>query len=58
METISWYARVRNEEELHRVKKERNILRKIKIRKIIGLVKYCLETDFKNIIEGNIEGGI
>jgi hypothetical protein len=33
MEKISWNYRVKNEEELHRVKEERNILRKIKGRK-------------------------
>jgi hypothetical protein len=33
MEKISWTDRVRNEEVLHRVKEERNILHKIKRRK-------------------------
>jgi hypothetical protein len=33
MEKISWADRVRNEEVLHRVKEERNILHTIKIRK-------------------------
>jgi hypothetical protein len=33
MEKISWTDRVRNEEVLHRVKEERNILRTIKRRK-------------------------
>jgi hypothetical protein len=33
MEKISWTDRVRNEEVLHRVKEERNILHTIQIRK-------------------------
>jgi hypothetical protein len=47
---------VRNEEILHRVKEERNILHKLKRRKIkwIGhmLRRNCL---LKNVIEGNLE---
>jgi hypothetical protein len=37
VEKISWTDRVRNEEELHRGKKERNILHTIKIRKAIWI---------------------
>ena len=48
---------MRNEEESHRVKEERNILQTIKIRKTnwIGhiLGRNCL---LKNVIEGKIEG--
>jgi hypothetical protein len=48
---------VRNEEVLHRVKEERNIVHTIKIRKAnwIGhiLRKNCL---LKHVIEGKIEG--
>jgi hypothetical protein len=59
MEKISWTDRVRNEEVLHRVKQERNILRTIKRRKAnwIGhiLRRNCL---LKHIIEGQIEGRI
>jgi hypothetical protein len=33
MEKISWTDRVRNEEVLHRVEEERNILHTIKVRK-------------------------
>jgi hypothetical protein len=50
---------VRNEEVLHRVKKERNILHKIKRRKAnwIGhiLRRNCL---LKHVVEGKIEGRI
>jgi hypothetical protein len=56
MEKISWTDRVRNEEVLHRVKEERNILHKIKRRKAnwIGYVlrRNCL---LKHVIEGRIE---
>jgi hypothetical protein len=51
--------RVRNKEVLHRVKKERNILHKIKRRKAnwIGhiLHRNCL---LKHMIEGKLEGRI
>ena len=56
---ISWTDRVRNEEELRRVKQERNILHTIKRRKAnwIGhsLRRNCL---LKYTIEGEIEGVI
>jgi hypothetical protein len=59
MEKISWTDRVRNEEVLHRVKEERNILRTIKRRKAnwIGhiLRRNCL---LKHVIEGTLEGRI
>jgi hypothetical protein len=59
MEKISWTCRVRNEEVLHRVKEERNVLLTIKRRKAnwIGhiLRRNCL---LKHVIEGKIEGGI
>jgi hypothetical protein len=59
MEKISWTDRVRNEEVLHRVKEERNILHKIQRRKAncIGhiLRKNCL---LKHVIEGKLEGRI
>ena len=55
---ISWTDCVRNEEVLHIVKEERNIIHTIKIRKAnwIGHVlhKNCL---LKHIIEGKIEEG-
>jgi hypothetical protein len=56
---ISWTDRVRNEEVLHRVKEERNILHTIKKRKAnwIGhiLRRNCL---LKHVIEGKLEGRI
>jgi hypothetical protein len=59
MEKVKWTNRVKNEEVLHRVQKERNILHTIKMRKtnLIGniLRRNCL---VKHIIEGNIEQGI
>jgi hypothetical protein len=59
MEKISWADRVRNEEVLHRVKEERNILPTIKRRKAnwIGhiLRRNCL---LKHVIEGKLEGRI
>jgi hypothetical protein len=57
MEKISWTEGVRNEEVLHRVKEERNILNTIKRRKAnwIGhiLRRNCL---LKLVIEGKLEG--
>jgi hypothetical protein len=59
MEKISWTDCVRNEEVLHRVKEERNILHTIKRRKAnwIGhiLRRNCL---LKHVIEGKLEGRI
>jgi hypothetical protein len=59
MEKISWTDRVRNEEVLHRVMEEGNILHTIKRRKAnwLGhiLRKNCL---LKHIIEGKLEGRI
>jgi hypothetical protein len=56
---ISWTDCVRNEEVLHRVKEERNILHTIKRRKAnwIGhiLRRNCL---LKQVIEGKLEGKI
>ena len=57
MENISWTNRVRNEEVLHRVKEERNIILTVKRREAnwIGhiLCKNCL---LKHIIEGKAGG--
>jgi len=56
---ISWTDRLSNEEALQRVKKERNILRRIKRRKTnwIGhiLRRNCLQN---HVTDGNIEGRI
>jgi hypothetical protein len=47
MEKISWTDGVRNEEVLHRVKEERNIVHTIKKRgRLTGLVTSCVETAF------------
>jgi hypothetical protein len=55
MEKISWTDRVRNEEVLHRVKEERNIIHTIKRRKAywIGhiLCRNCL---LKHVIERKV----
>jgi hypothetical protein len=57
IDKISWTDRVKNEEVLHRVKEERNILHTIKRRKAnwIGhiLRRNCL---LKHVIEGKLEG--
>jgi hypothetical protein len=59
MKKISWTSFVRNEEVMHRVKEERNILHAIKGRKgnWIGhiLCRNCL---LKNVIEINEDGRI
>jgi hypothetical protein len=59
MEKIGWSNRVRHEEVLQRVKTERNILPKIKRRKVawIGHILHviCL---LKYVIKGKIEGSI
>ena len=59
MEEISWTDRVRNEEVLHRVKEERNILRTIKRKKADWICSFlrrnCL---LKDVIEGKKEGGV
>jgi hypothetical protein len=56
MEKISWTNLMRNEEVLHRVKEERNVLRTMKRRKAywIGhiLRRNCL---LKHVIEGKLE---
>jgi hypothetical protein len=56
MEKVSWTDRVRNEEVLHRVKEDRNILHTTKRRKAnwIGhiLCRNCL---LKHVIEGKLE---
>ena len=59
MEKISWTDRFRNEDVLHRVKEERNILHTIEKRKANWtghiLSRNCL---LKHIIKGKIEGRI
>jgi hypothetical protein len=54
----SWTDRVRNEEVLHRVKKQRNILLKIKKRKA-NCIGHILRTNclLKHVTEGKIREG-
>jgi hypothetical protein len=46
MEKVSWTDRVRNEEVLHRVNEERDILHTITEGSLIGLVISCVGTVF------------
>ena len=56
---ISWTDRVRNEEILHRVKKDRIFLRTIKKRKVNWIGHILRRNCFlKHIIEGKIQGRI
>ena len=48
MEKISWTDRVRNEEELLRVKEQRNILHEISKRKVNWIGHILVETAFYN----------
>jgi hypothetical protein len=54
MEKIDWTGYVRNEEVLHRVKEERNIVHKIK-RRNGNWIGHILR---RNVIEGKMEGRI
>jgi hypothetical protein len=59
MEKISWTDRMRNEEVLHRVKEERNILNTIKRRKAKWIGHILRRNWFlKHVIEGKLEGRI
>ena len=56
MEKISWTDRVRNEEVLHRVKEERNILHTIKRRKVTWIGHILRGNSLlKLITEGKVE---
>jgi hypothetical protein len=59
MEKISWTDRVRNEEVLHRVKEERDIVHTVKRRKA-NWIGHILRTKclLKHVIEGKLEGSI
>jgi hypothetical protein len=59
MEKISWTDRRQNEEVLHRVKEERNILHNIK-RRTANWNDHILPRSYllKHVIERKIEGGI
>ena len=56
MEKVNWIGHVRNEEVLHRVKEERNILHTMKRRKT-NWICYVLHSNclLKHVIEGNKE---
>jgi hypothetical protein len=56
---LSWTDLVRNEEVLHTVKEERNILHK-KIRRNAKWIGYILRRNclLKHVIEGKLEGRI
>jgi hypothetical protein len=57
MEKISWTDRVRNEEVLHRVKEERNIVHTTKRRKANWIGHILRRNCFlKHMIEGKLEG--
>ena len=59
MQKISWTNRVRNKEELQRVKEERNILRTIETRKANWIGHILLRNYFlDHIIKGKAEKGI
>jgi hypothetical protein len=59
IEKISWTDRVRNEDVLHRVKEERNIIHTVKGRKV-EWIGHILRRNWhlKLVIEGKLEGGI
>jgi hypothetical protein len=59
MKMISWTDRVRNEEVLHRVKEERNILHTVKRRKANYICHIlCRNCLLKHVNEGKLEGRI
>jgi hypothetical protein len=55
-EKINWTDRVKNEEELHKVTKDRNILHKIK-RRTANWIGHILRRNcpLKHVIEGKLE---
>lgn len=59
MRKVDWTYRVKNEEAVHRVKEERNILYKVKQRKT-NWIGHTLHRNvlLKPAIEGKIEGKI
>jgi hypothetical protein len=59
MEKIIWTERLRNEEELHRIKKDRNILHTINRKKPNWIGRMlCRNFHLKHATEGKIEGRI
>jgi hypothetical protein len=58
MEKISWTDRVRQEDVLHRVKEDRNILHTVKRRKAEMICHIlCRNCFLKHVIEGKVERG-
>jgi hypothetical protein len=57
---MSWTDHVRNEEVLHRVQKERNILHTVKRMKAdwIGHILHRRNCRLKHVIEGKVKGRI
>jgi hypothetical protein len=55
-EKISWTDRVKNEDVLRRVKKEKNFLHAIKRRKANWIGHIQRRNCLKNVIEGKVEG--
>jgi hypothetical protein len=52
----SWNYLVKNEDVLHGVKEEKNVMYNMKGRKPNWIYKFCVETASKYVIEGKIEG--
>jgi hypothetical protein len=52
----SWNYLVKNEDVLHGVKEENNVMYNIKRKKPNLIYKFCVETASKYVIEGKIEG--
>jgi hypothetical protein len=59
MEKISWTDRVRNDEVLHRVKADRNIVRTMR-RRSVNWISHFLRRNclLKHVIEGKTKGRI
>ena len=59
MEKINWTDRVRNEEVLQRVKKDRNIIHTVKRRKVNWISHIlCRNCLIKHVTEGKIEEAV
>ena len=52
----SWTYLVKNEDVLHRVKEEKNLMHNVKRRKPNWIYKFCVETASKYVIESRVEG--
>jgi hypothetical protein len=51
-----WTYLVKNEDVLHGVMEEKNVMHNMKRRKHNWIYKFCVETASKCVIEGKIEG--